>query len=633
MTKHDLRQLIPDGETRAKVLELFNAELEKRDQKIAELQAMLANTVETLHGDVREKMRLKEELKKHTDTKYKVAAELACDYIYEAIIDSGKVYATFVSSRFTELTGYTLDDINRNGWQHYIHPDDLLAVEEIIQGLVPHKPARFEYRVRCKDGRTIWLRDFSQPIFDENARFVKFIGFSREITAEKEASLALQRERQLLDTLLNTVPMGICLVDEDGIIFSLNHTWIDLSGYEKSELLGRHFSIIIPEAYREYAKEAHRTFMAGDSLITTTELPIQRKNGEERWVRAMSRKFQRDDGKWYRVTATEDITKEHQEREEKNQLLDLLARTEAITHIGSWALDIKTNRFTKWSDELFRIHERPLALGPPTAEEYVERYLSPESHQALQAFVTNLISENSQAEGEIELPIITHTGGHKVIRIRKVITIKDGQPVFAQGMTQDITREKMLEKQKEDLMKQLIQAQKLEAIGTLAGGIAHEFNNILAAMLGNVRLLEQKFAQEPKAKKYIDRLIMLNHRAATIVSQMLGFARQGKYELQSLSLKACVDNVSRILLTTTDRRIRFHLNTAADVPMIQGDPTQIEQVILNLAKNAIDAIEPLLGKSREQGHITFELRYEPIPEHFQNKLVQKTGALPMVLLK
>ena len=633
MLYDDLLALIPDEALCDKVLTLFNSELKQRDQKIAELQDMLERTVETLHGDVREKLRLEEELKNHSDGKFRVAAELAGDYIYEAIIDDGKICALYASQGFTELTGYTIDDINREGWQHYIHPDDLPAVQQTTREMAPHKSARFEYRIRCKDGRTIWLRDFSQPVFDEQGRLVKLIGFSRNITAEKEASLALQRKRQLLDTLLNTVPMGICFADEDGTLLGVNKTLAELLGYEKSELLGKHFSMVLPEEYREYATEAHRTFMAGDSLITTSEMPVQRKDGTRRWVRISARKFQRDDGKWYRVTATEDITEERQEREEKNNLLDLLARTQAMTHIGSWEFDFQAYRFTQWSDELFRIYERPIELGPPTAEEYGERYLTPEVNQSLQNFVLNLISKGAQAEGEIELPITTHTGGHKIIRIRQIIMVENGQPTFAQGMTQDITREKMLEQQKEALTKQLIQAQKLEAIGTLAGGIAHEFNNILAGMLGNVRLLEQKFAQEPKAQKYIDRLITLNHRAATIVSQMLGFARQGKYEIQSLSLKACVDNISQILLTTTDRRIRFHLNTAGDVPMIQGDPVQIEQVILNLAKNAIDAIEPLLGKSREHGHIEFELAYEPIPERFQSKMMQKSGTMPMVMLK
>lgn len=745
----DLNALIPDDALRAKILALLEAELAQKEAKQKELEETLEQTILTLHGEVREKLRLQEEFRKKADEKFRIAAELAGDYIYEATIDGGKVRAMYVSPEFTTLTGYSMNEINQGeGWLDLIHPDDLPYFRAIMESASIGRPIVIEYRVRRKDGGTIWLRDFSRPILDETGRYLKSIGISRNITAEKEAELALQRERQLLDIIFNTVPIGICLSDENGAFLRVNQALADISGYDANELLGRHFSIIVAEEHRAFAKEAHQTFMQGASLITSGESMVQRKDGERRWVAFTARKFQREDGRWYRVTATGDITKKREQEKEIARLLELLARTESLAHIGSWEFDFETYRFTKWSDELFRIYERPMELGAPTCEEFSALYTSAETNERLQSWVNELI--RSGGKGEIEIPITTHRGHHKFVRLREVIIFQDGKPALAQGMTediteerrqkeetkrllellarteslarigsweldlktnrftkwsdelfriyerplelglptfeeykaryispeddarmwqwaekelyqkqsdaaefefslithkgnrkfvrmrasmiyengvpvrvqgskQDITREKLLEQQKENLMEQLIQAQKMEAIGTLTGGIAHEFNNILSGMLGNVKLLEQKFGSDPKAKKYIERLIALNQRAATIVAQMMGFARKGKYELKPVSLKTSIDNVLRILLPTTDRRIRFHLETAADAPLIQGDATQIEQVILNLAKNAVDAIEPLLGKEREQGHITFRLSFEPIAERFRNR--------------
>ncbi len=631
MFDHHLKTLIPDDALRAKVLALFESELAQKEAKQKELEETLHRTIETLRGETREKLRLEEEFRKNADEKFRVAAELAGDYIYDATTDDGNIRALYASPAFTTLTGYTIDDINRgNGWIDFVHPDDQPHIQAVMESISIGRPIVIEYRIRRKDGGTIWLRDFSQPILDEQGRYVKSIGISCNITAEKEAELTLQRERQLLDTLLNTVPVGICLSDEDGTFLRVNRALTEILGYDAFELLGQNFASIVAQDYRELAKEAHRTFMQGDSLITSGETMVQRKDGEMRWVNFTARKFQREDGKWYRVSAAQDITKKRQQEEEIARLLELLARTESLAHIGSWEFDFETYRFTKWSDELFRIYERPLELGVPTGEEYRTRYISPETDERLQSWVNELI--RSGGEGEIELPITTHRGNHKFVRLREVIIFHDGKPARAQGMVQDITREKLLEQQKENLMEQLIQAQKMEAIGTLTGGIAHEFNNILSGMLGNVKLLEQKLGNEPKAKKYIERLLALNQRAATIVAQMMGFARKGKYELKPVSLKICVDTVMQILLPATDRRIRFHLDTATNIPAIQGDPVQMEQVILNLAKNAVDAIEPLLGNEREQGHITFRLSFEPIAERFRNRNPNLDNA-PKVMLE
>ncbi|MCS7211297.1 MAG: PAS domain S-box protein, partial [Chloroherpetonaceae bacterium] len=346
----ELRSLIPDENLCAKVLALLEAELEKREAQHKELEETLQHTIETLHGEVREKLRLQEEFRRNTEQKFHIAAELAGEYIYEATVDDGKIRALYVSPEFAHLTGYGIDEINAgNGWLDFIYPDDLPTVRSAVANILSGKPAKTEYRVRCKDGRTLWIRDFSQPFLDEQGRYVKSIGVSRNITAEKEAELALRREQQLLDALFNTVPLGICLSDEEGTFLRINRELSNILGYEAADLLGKHFSFVLAEEYRELAKEAHQTFMAGDSLITSGEWPIQRKDGERRWVQVVTRKFQREDGRWFRVTAIRDITREREQEKERAHLLELLARTEALAHIGSYEVSLKPYCFTKWS--------------------------------------------------------------------------------------------------------------------------------------------------------------------------------------------------------------------------------------------------------------------------------------------
>lgn len=624
--------LIPDEDLRANVRAYFEQEIQAWRKKYEETEQILAQTVETLHGEVRENLRLKDELKKYSSANFYNTATLG-GYIYEAIVDANTVIAPvialYASSEFHRITGYTLEEINEKGWQYFIHPDDLPKFQVSANEAMQERQAH-EYRLRTKDGKTIWIRDFSQPIFDEEGRYIKHIGVSYDITAEKEAQLDLKRNQQLLQNLLQVLPVGVCLSDADGYFKLVNPALCDMLGYRKEDLIGNSFLMDIPKEYQDLAREMHQLFMGGDSLISSSELPIQRSDGKVIWVSITTRKFQHEDGKWYRISAVKDITKQRKREVQMQELIDLLAQTESLAHIGSGEFDYRTNCFTKWSDEMFRIYERSIELGPPSNEELVSVALNQEAYKRLMEFNNHLKMTGGQ--GEIEIPITTFKGSQKIIRIKAMVIDENAVPVKSIGLTQDVTKERLLEKQKEELQAQLLQAQKLEAIGTLTGGIAHEFNNILAGMRGNVQLLEMKLGDDQRVSKYINRLLELNRRAASIVSQMLGFARKGKYELKAVSLKASIDNVLKILIPATDRRIRFHIDTAAQTLMIQADPVQIEQVILNLAKNAVDAIEPLLGTVREQGHITLRLSYEPIAERFRAK-VPNAESSPMVMLE
>ncbi len=579
---------------------------------------------------MRERLALEKQFTTQTDENLRIAALLVGDYIYEAQLDGERMVVTAVTGNFTAITGYTVEEMNaQGGWLTCILPEDRPKVQAYIEKATTGESTILDYRIRRKDGKVLWLRDFSQPVLDEKGNYIKSIGVSRNVTAEKEAELALQRKRKLLDEVLKTVPVGICISNSAGMFMLVNRTLEEISGYKAEELIGSSFLRLIPEEMQAFAKEAHDTFMNGDAVVTASELPIRRKDGTERWLAVSSRKFQREDGACYRVSAAQDITEKRQREQQMHDLLNLHARAEALAHIGSWEFDYRVNEFTKWSDELFRIYERPKELGIPNRDEYTQNNLSPETVARFIEWARDLI--DSGEGGEIEIPVTTYRGNHKIVRIRATVVYDENlQPLKAVGLSQDITKEKLLEREKENLMRQLAQAQKMEAIGTLTSGVAHEFNNILAGMRGNTQLLAEKIGDNPKLNKYVQRLLELNYRAASIITQMMGFARQGKYEPKPLALKTCVDNVMKILIPTTDRRIRYHIEAACHVPLIEADAVQMEQVILNLAKNAVDAIEPLLGKEREHGHITFRIGYEPIDLKFQRAAQAST---PMVVLE
>jgi two-component system cell cycle sensor histidine kinase/response regulator CckA len=171
------------------------------------------------------------------------------------------------------------------------------------------------------------------------------------------------------------------------------------------------------------------------------------------------------------------------------------------------------------------------------------------------------------------------------------------------SINRDLTEQKQYEQERQRLYEQLQHLQKMESIGRLAGGIAHDFNNILAAILGNVKMATEKTSDE-KVLKYLSRIKAVSERASALTQQLLGFARQGKYEVTAVDLQDCARNVVEMLEHTIDKRIEVVVEPASVPTKVMGDRTQLEQVILNLAVNAIDAMMPTLEK-KQSGVLRF----------------------------
>ncbi len=137
--------------------------------------------------------------------------------------------------------------------------------------------------------------------------------------------------------------------------------------------------------------------------------------------------------------------------------------------------------------------------------------------------------------------------------------------------------------------RRLMEQQKMEAIGQLAGGIAHDFNNLLVGVLGYAELLKERHPPDSDTVKAADVIISAVHQASELTRQLLGFARKGKHRMERVDLAESVRNVNTLLKRTMDRRIRVDLDLQEGI-YVMGDSTQLEQVILNLAVNARDAM-------------------------------------------
>ncbi len=152
----------------------------------------------------------------------------------------------------------------------------------------------------------------------------------------------------------------------------------------------------------------------------------------------------------------------------------------------------------------------------------------------------------------------------------------------------DMTETKQLEKQ-------LVQVQKMEALGTLAGGIAHDFNNILSVILGNIQLLSIYLGKEEKITENINRVMQAAYRAKELVSQILTFSRKADEQSRPVHIRLVIKEAVKLLRASTPSNIDIHTNFDKDVGNVLANPTQIQQVFLNLSSNAVHAMKDAEG--------------------------------------
>ncbi|MDX8412207.1 MAG: ATP-binding protein [Mariprofundaceae bacterium] len=257
-----------------------------------------------------------------------------------------------------------------------------------------------------------------------------------------------------------------------------------------------------------------------------------------------------------------------------------LAEAQRLAHIGSWDLDLVNDRLT-WSDEVYRLFE----LDRDTSDVSYKAFLQvvhPDDRAHVGKVYRESVSDRTPYDivHRLKMP----DGRIKYVNERcKTFYDEGGTPIRSLGTVQDLTELRQLEEQ-------FLRAQKMEAIGTLVGGIAHDFNNILSGILGNIYLVKRNVEHMPDVVAKLDNVESLGYRAADMVAQLLTFARRGTVEMKAFSFTTFVKEAFRLAKVSIPEDVRLSLDFCRDSLVIQGDATQLQQVLMNLLINARDAV-------------------------------------------
>ncbi len=260
----------------------------------------------------------------------------------------------------------------------------------------------------------------------------------------------------------------------------------------------------------------------------------------------------------------------------ENRLRD----AQTIAHLGHFSWELATDRLL-WSDEIFAIFGRIPGSFTPSYAAYLDQ-IHPDDRTAIRENIESALREGRSFERDYR--ILRPSGELRWVTARvRPVSGPGGQPAGIEGTCQDSTDRKALETQ-------LIQARKLEAVGTLAGGIAHDFNNILAAILGHAELARAHSRDNPETIESLDEVLTAGRRARELIRQMLAFSRPQAPERTVLQLPHLVAETLRLLRAAIPSGIDLRSRCSPPIPAILGDPTQLQQVLINLVTNSAQAI-------------------------------------------
>ncbi len=268
---------------------------------------------------------------------------------------------------------------------------------------------------------------------------------------------------------------------------------------------------------------------------------------------------------------------------------DLLKSSQALGKMGGWEYDVSSGKLF-WTDELYRLHD--IDPADPEAEELAFRSLEcfPEDSQVtIKAAIDEMMAHGTPYE--IESWFTSRKGRKLYVRNTAQAIFKDGTLVRANGIIQDITERKEAQTKQEELAEQLRQAQKLDTIGQLAGGVAHDFNNVLTVILGYAEDLLQNLNEQDPIYTDIQEILSAGNRASSLTRQLLTFSRKQIIQPQVMNINDAINNLYKMLMRLIGEDIQFEIDLADDLPPILADVGNIEQVIMNLVINAREAMQ------------------------------------------
>ncbi len=480
-------------------------------------------------------------------------------------------------------------------WQEPLHPDDLgvrtAAIERVLR-----EGGRYEaeYRVVRPDGGARVVHSRGEVERDAGGRPRRLFGIVQDVTERKRAEEEGRRTAALLQAVINTTSDAVFVKDREGRYILFNAAAGRSTGKQAAEVLGRDDTAIFdPASARAVMDSDRRVMESGAATTVERELSV---GGARRTFLATIVPYRDECGRVIGVIGiAHDITERKGAEESLRRSEELLRRTGAMARVAGWTLTVADGSVTA-TEEGQRLFG--WAPGPRRLDDLMA-LVHPDDRPRVEAAMRAALAGTPF---DLEHRIVVG-GTVKWVR-RRVEPEADaaGRVVRLVGVSQDVTERRQLEEQ-------FRQAQKMEAVGTLAGGVAHDFNNLLTIINGYSDLLLSGLKPGDPMRDLLAEIHKAGERAGSLTRQLLMFSRQQVVEPKVLDLNAVVADTQKMLRRLIGEDVVLTASLDPSVAPVKADPGQLQQVLMNLSVNARDAMP-------QGGRLAIETRNATLDENY-----------------
>lgn len=480
------------------------------------------------------------------------------------IVDANAAMARALGYRPDELLGKYVPAL-------FATPDEGRRVREELKA--SDHVRDMPLRLLARDGATVELWLNATVRRDSRGRVVGYQAIARDVTEERRAVRRLRESERHFRDLIEHSSDLVSVIAPDGRVQYQGPTLQRILGYTAEELVGTNaFDRIHPEdvgrvgvAFQEVLKHPGR--------VLTEEFRHRHKDGDWRWIESTGRALIREQKLIGVVVNSRDITErraaQHALRESEESFRNLFdSVSEMIAILGCDLRLINVNQAT--CHLLGYSREELVGMSP-------SELTDPEQEDVRQHFAAVLDGQSHHFEWCAR----SRDGRKLIAEVSLTPGRYFGRDVVI-GVARDVTAQRSLEHR-------LLQAQKLEAVGRLAGGVAHDFNNVLTAILGNAQMLLEERKDDAALSEDLTVIVDAAQRASALTRQLMAFGRQQIIRPRVVDLNDVIRRAEKLVRPVMGEGRRLSIELSDELPLVEADPGQLEQVLLNLVMNAVDA--------------------------------------------
>ena len=572
--------------------------------RTARVEVLVSERTTTLEMEIAERRQAEKALQE-SETRYRLLADNAMDVIWTVDMDMRMAY---ISPSVSRLLGFTVEEAMSRTMREAYTPESFekavhVFVEEMANESAgqsdPTRSRMLELELVRKDGNTVTVEANFCLLRDATGKAIGFLAIARDITERKQAEDELRRSQRQLADIIDFIPDGTFVINNEGAVIAWNRAMEEMSGIPKSKMIGKgDFEYSLPFfGYRRpilidllFASEEKKSeyydsvSTVRGAIVAETYAP-QTYGGKGAYLWGVATGLFDEQGNVTgAIESIRDITERKLAEIALRESDERFSRFFRASPVGTCISRLSDGQFVDANDAFLGLlgYTREEVIGKNALE--LRIWANPQNR----ANLLKILKEHGRIR-DFETQFVKKSGEViDLIGFAELIEIAGEQ--YLLSLAYDITERKRGEDARRRLEEQLFQAQKMESVGRLAGGVAHDFNNMLGVIIGRAEIAMQQDVPHDKLQHHLDEILKAALRSADLTRQLLAFARKQTAEPKILDLNDTISGMLKMLRRLIGEDIDLSWQPGLDLWKVKIDPSQVDQILANLAVNARDAI-------------------------------------------